>query len=52
MTVHLDLAGPLLDRKVAALAAQASQTAGLVAAVGPDRFREWVRFETLAVPLE
>ncbi|NYJ01377.1 LmbE family N-acetylglucosaminyl deacetylase [Nocardioides thalensis] len=52
VTVHLDLAGPLLDRKVAALAAQASQTAGLVAAVGPDRFREWVRFETLAVPLE
>lgn len=52
VTVHLDLEGPLLDRKVAALTAQASQTAGLVAAVGPTRFREWVRFETLAVPLQ
>lgn len=52
VSVHLDLAGPLLDRKVAALTAQASQTAGLLAAVGADRFREWVRFETLAAPLE
>jgi LmbE family N-acetylglucosaminyl deacetylase len=40
----------LLDRKVAALLAQESQTAGLVAAVGLARFRAWVATEALAEP--
>jgi LmbE family N-acetylglucosaminyl deacetylase len=33
--------GPLLDRKYAALAAHASQTAGLIERVGERRFRDW-----------
>jgi LmbE family N-acetylglucosaminyl deacetylase len=48
--VHLPLDGTLLDRKVAALLLQESQTAGLVSAVGHDRFRAWVSVETLATP--
>ena len=34
-------AGPLLDRKYAALAAHASQTSGLIARVGEQRYRDW-----------
>ena len=41
---------PLLDRKVAALLLQESQTAELVAAVGLERFRAWVAVEALAAP--
>ncbi|UMG92506.1 PIG-L family deacetylase [Nocardioides sp. TF02-7] len=48
--VHLTLDGPLLDRKVAALVRQESQTAGLIGAVGLDRFRRWVAVELLAEP--
>ncbi|MBF4767444.1 PIG-L family deacetylase [Nocardioides agariphilus] len=40
----------LLERKVAALLLQESQTAGLVAAVGLERFRAWVAVEALAAP--
>jgi LmbE family N-acetylglucosaminyl deacetylase len=36
----------LLDRKVAALVAHRSQTAGLIGLVGPARYREWWRTET------
>ena len=48
LVVDLELDGALLDRKVAALRAQATQTATLEAAVGPDRYRvavagEWFR---------
>lgn len=34
-------AGPLMDRKFAALAAHASQTAGLIGRVGERRYRDW-----------
>jgi LmbE family N-acetylglucosaminyl deacetylase len=50
LAVRLPLTGTLLDRKVEALLRQESQTAGLVAAVGPDRFRAWVATEQLAAP--
>jgi LmbE family N-acetylglucosaminyl deacetylase len=40
--VHVHVcAGPLMDRKYAALAAHASQTAELIARVGEQRYREW-----------
>jgi LmbE family N-acetylglucosaminyl deacetylase len=50
LAVLLRLDGLLLDRKVEALLHQASQTAGLVAAVGLERFRSWVAVESLAEP--
>jgi len=50
LAVLLPLDGALLDRKVAALLAQESQTSGLVAAVGLARFRAWVATEALAEP--
>jgi LmbE family N-acetylglucosaminyl deacetylase len=45
VTLALRLSGRWLDKKVAALEAHASQTAGLVGALGPDRFRRWVAVE-------
>jgi LmbE family N-acetylglucosaminyl deacetylase len=40
--VHLHTcAGPLLDRKYAALSAHTSQTAALIARVGAQRYRDW-----------
>jgi len=40
--VHVQVcAGPLLERKYAALAAHTSQTAGLIARVGEQRYRDW-----------
>lgn len=50
LAVHLPLTGSRLDRKVDALLLQESQTAGLVAAVGLERFRAWVATEYLAEP--
>ena len=50
LAVLLPLDDALLDRKVAALLAQESQTAGLVAAVGLPRFRAWVATEAFAEP--
>lgn len=50
LALRLPLSGALLDRKVEALLAQESQTGGLVAAVGLDRFRAWVATEAFAVP--
>jgi len=44
LAIRLALRGRDLDRKVAALAAQTSQTAGLIAELG-DRFRDWVAVE-------
>jgi LmbE family N-acetylglucosaminyl deacetylase len=41
LAVHLRLDAAALDRKVVAMRAQASQTAGLIAAVGEDRVRDW-----------
>jgi LmbE family N-acetylglucosaminyl deacetylase len=52
MAVQLRLDGDVLDRKVAALLRQASQTEGLVAAVGRERFRAWVATETYAPPAQ
>jgi LmbE family N-acetylglucosaminyl deacetylase len=46
----LELDGALLDRKVAALLQQVSQTGGLVGAVGLARFRAWVASESFARP--
>ena len=46
----LELDGAVLDRKVAALLQQASQTGGLVEAVGLERFRAWVASESFAGP--
>jgi LmbE family N-acetylglucosaminyl deacetylase len=46
LALHLSLGGELLDRKVAALRAQASQTAGLITAMGEDLFREWCAEES------
>jgi LmbE family N-acetylglucosaminyl deacetylase len=46
----LELDGDVLDRKVAALVRQVSQTRGLVQAVGLERFRAWVASESFAAP--
>ena len=51
LDVLLELDGAALDRKVAALLQQVSQTSGLVEAVGLERFRAWVARECFAVPL-
>jgi hypothetical protein len=48
VTVRLD--EELQDLKLAALGAQATQTQGLVAAMGEDRFRAWGREETFVAP--
>ena len=47
---HVLEEGPL-SRKVLALRAQASQTSGLVEAVGIDRFTAWVSVESFADPV-
>jgi LmbE family N-acetylglucosaminyl deacetylase len=52
LSLSLPLAGAALDRKVSALLRQESQTGGLVAAVGLDRFRAWVATEHFATPRE
>ena len=53
LAVHLSLGGELLDRKVVALRAHASQTADLIAAMGEDLFREWCAEECyLGLPSE
>ena len=41
LAVHLHLGPAELDRKIVALRAQASQTGGLLAAVGEEQFRRW-----------
>jgi LmbE family N-acetylglucosaminyl deacetylase len=48
----LTLEGDALERKVAALVAQESQTAGILAAVGRHRFARWVAVERFAAPVE
>jgi LmbE family N-acetylglucosaminyl deacetylase len=48
LTVHLELSGAALERKVEALLRQPSQTSALVDAVGLDRFRAWVSTECFA----
>jgi LmbE family N-acetylglucosaminyl deacetylase len=51
LAVHLELDPELLDVKLAALRAQATQIAPLLAAFGEDRFREWVRHESFVAPV-
>lgn len=50
LALRLHLTGAELDRKVDALLLQETQTAGLVAAVGRERFGRWVATETWAAP--
>jgi LmbE family N-acetylglucosaminyl deacetylase len=51
VAVQVSLDGPELERKVAALLRQESQTGDLVAAVGHDRFAAWVATERFALPV-
>lgn len=46
VALEVVLDGPMADRKLVALRAQASQTAGLVAALGDQVYRAWVSTET------
>jgi hypothetical protein len=48
LSIDVALAGEFLNRKYAALAAQASQTEALRAVVGEDRYREIIRIERFA----
>lgn len=48
LAVNLALETELLNRKVAALAAQSSQTTGLISTMGLDRFTQWVAQEHFA----
>jgi LmbE family N-acetylglucosaminyl deacetylase len=45
LAVLLHLNGGLLDTKIRALRAHASQTSALEAAIGPDTYRDWVATE-------
>ena len=51
LALRLHLRGLLLDRKVAALRAQASQTDGVVDAMGLDTYRSWVSEEAFVEPV-
>jgi hypothetical protein len=46
LAVDLRLAPAVLDRKMVALRAQASQTTALIAALGEERVRDWWSTET------
>lgn len=48
LSIDVALTGELLDRKLAALAAQASQTEAVRAIVGEERYREFIRIERFA----
>ena len=48
LAVSLALDADILERKVAALAAQSSQTSGLISTMGLDRFTQWVSREHFA----
>jgi LmbE family N-acetylglucosaminyl deacetylase len=48
LSIDVALTGQLLDRKLAALGAQASQTEALRAVVGQERYREIIRIERFA----
>lgn len=50
LALLLELTGTTLDRKVAALLRQESQTGALVEAVGLERFRTWVSSEAFTLP--
>ena len=46
LAVDLELDRPTVERKVRALAAQTTQTAGLIAMMGVERYTAWVREES------
>ncbi|MEV0899699.1 PIG-L family deacetylase [Actinoplanes sp. NPDC049802] len=46
LTLHLTLDQPTVDRKLRALAAQATQTEALIAEMGPATYTEWIADET------
>lgn len=48
LTVRLPLPPAILARKLAALRCHASQTTALIAAMGADRYADWVSVETYA----
>jgi LmbE family N-acetylglucosaminyl deacetylase len=48
LSIDVALTAEVLDRKLAALAAQASQTEALRAIVGEERYREFIRIERFA----
>jgi LmbE family N-acetylglucosaminyl deacetylase len=52
IALRLLLEGAALERKVEALAAQTSQTAALIEAIGRERFAAWVAAECFAAPLK
>ena len=52
LVVFLQLDGAALERKVEALLAQASQTNGIVEAIGRDRYAAWVSREGFADPAD
>jgi LmbE family N-acetylglucosaminyl deacetylase len=52
LVVFLQLEGDALERKVEALLAQASQTNGIVEAIGRERYAGWVSREGFADPAE
>jgi LmbE family N-acetylglucosaminyl deacetylase len=51
VALELELDGAIADRKLVALRAQASQTAGLIAAMGEEVYRAWTSTETFREPL-
>jgi hypothetical protein len=50
LVIFLQLEGVDLERKVQALLAQASQTTGIVEAIGRERYAAWVSREGFADP--
>jgi hypothetical protein len=46
----VQLPPPVLGRKVRALAAQRTQTAGIIGAMGLPQYTEWVREEAFVAP--
>ena len=50
LVIYLELEGAALERKVQALLAQASQTTGIVEAIGRERYAAWVAREGFAHP--
>lgn len=50
LAVALRLSGDLLERKLAALRAQRSQTAGIIDALGPEKYAAWVADEFFRHP--
>jgi LmbE family N-acetylglucosaminyl deacetylase len=46
LAVHAEITGAVLDRKLAALRAQASQTGPLLRALGVARYRQWIAAES------